>query len=151
MKKVDFLFVYEVKNREIDSVCLLGAYLETKGYSDGYINTWDSLYNAYEEYDTEVIVLSGACGNGSYKYFTSHAMSFKKAINLQWEQVLVNYARYGDGKTSWDYSGVALNIRHVSWGNDNRKFLHEKFGIDENLLRTCGYIPLDFYREEFKK
>ena len=39
VKDVDFLFIYEVRNREIDSVCLLGAYLETRGYRVGYINT----------------------------------------------------------------------------------------------------------------
>ena len=32
MRDVDFLFVYEVKNREMDSICLVGAYLEEKGY-----------------------------------------------------------------------------------------------------------------------
>ena len=45
MREVDFLFVYEVRNREMDAVCLVGAYLEEKGYRVGYINTWDRLYH----------------------------------------------------------------------------------------------------------
>lgn len=150
MKKVDFLFVYEVRNREIDSICLLGAYLEIKGYTVAYINSWDSLYILPEDITAKVVVLSAAYNNGTYKYFTSRAKSFQKAINLQWEQVLTNYVRYSKEKTSWDYSGVALHTRHICWGEDNKEYLQRKFGVNEKYLKVCGYLPLDFYREEFK-
>ena len=32
MKKVDFLFIYEVKNRELENICLLAAELEKRGF-----------------------------------------------------------------------------------------------------------------------
>ena len=35
VKKVNFLFVYETKNREIESVCLICQELERRGYSVG--------------------------------------------------------------------------------------------------------------------
>ena len=50
IKDVDFLFIYEVLNREMDSICLLGAYLERRGYSVAYLNTWDTMYNQLPEY-----------------------------------------------------------------------------------------------------
>ena len=34
MKKVDFLIEYEVKPREFDSMCLVAAYLKSKGYRE---------------------------------------------------------------------------------------------------------------------
>ena len=33
MRKYDFLFLYEVKNRELESLCLLKYELERRGYS----------------------------------------------------------------------------------------------------------------------
>lgn len=149
MKNVDFLFEYEVRNRELDSICLLGAYLETKGYRVGYVNSWDNLYHFQRSYRTKVIVISAAYNNETYNFFTSHADSFQKVVNMQWEQVLVNRIVYSEDPSSWDYSGTALSTRHVCWGEENRKYLNSRYSIPESYLRVCGYIPLDFYRKEF--
>ena len=149
-KDVDFLFIYETRNREIDSICLLGAYLEEKGYRVGYINTWDSMYHRHPEYRTGTALLSACYGDGEYAFFTGHALKFEKVVNLQWEQVIMNGVAFSKGKTDWDYSGEALRTRHVSWGENNRDYLHDKFGIDYAMTRVCGYLPLDFYREELR-
>lgn len=151
MKKVDFLFIYEVRNREIDSICLLGAYLESKGYSVGYVNTWESLYERGESYNTNVLIVSACYDNGTYEYFTSLSNRFKKVVNLQWEQIYVNKVLLLPEKTSWAYSGIALNTIHFCWGEFTQKQLHNKFGISNDYLPICGYIPLDFYREEFER
>lgn len=151
IKTVDFLFIYEVRNREIDSICLLGAYLESKGYSIQYVNSWDSLYHWHEQYRAKVLVLSAAYDDGTYDYFTSHAAAFKKAVNLQWEQVLANNIVFSTGKNSWDFSGIGLKTRHICWGQENRRYLHDRYGVDYSCLKVCGYIPLDFYRDEFRK
>ena len=50
IRDVDFLFTYEVRNRELDSICLLGAYLEKKGKLDSgkievVLTDWDKPYN----------------------------------------------------------------------------------------------------------
>ena len=34
MKKVDFLFIYEVRNRELENICLLAAELEKYGVKE---------------------------------------------------------------------------------------------------------------------
>ena len=151
MRDVDFLFVYEVRNREMDAVCLVGAYLEEKGYRVGYINTWDSLYHFQRRYDASVVILSACYDDKTYRYFTGHARSFEKAVNLQWEQVLMNGVTRENAKTDWDFSGeMPAETRHICWGENNRQYLMRRYGFPENNLRVCGYLPLDFYRPEFR-
>ncbi len=150
VQDVDFLFIYEVRSREIDSICLLGAWLETQGYKVGYINTWDSMYHWHTEYRTKVAVLSACYTTGGYNYFTAHAVSFEKVVNLQWEQVLMNCVAYSKIPTIWDFCGKSLEVRHVCWGKDNQDRLQEKYGIGHDKTRVCGYLPLDFYRKELR-
>lgn len=152
VQDVDFLFIYEVRNREIDSICLLWAYLESKGYKLGLINTWDSTYNFHPEYRAKVAVLSACYTDEAYAYFTGQALAFDKVVNMQWEQVLMNGATHGSGQTDWDFSGeIPARTRHVCWGEDNRDYLMKRYGFPAENLRVCGYLPLDFYREEFRE
>ena len=150
VEDVDFLFIYEVKPRELDSVCLLGAWLENRGYRVGYINSWDTMFHWHTEYRTKVAVLSACYNTGAYEYFLGHALSFEKVVNLQWEQVMMNFATQSKVQTGWDYYGKALEIRHVCWGENNREYLHDRYGIGYDKMRICGYLPLDFYREELR-
>ena len=152
IKDVDFLFIYEVLNREMDSICLLGAYLERRGYSVAYLNTWDTMYNQLPEYRAKVAVLSACYDDGAYAFFTGYANRFEKVINMQWEQVLMNGATRKNAKTDWDFSGeTPAETRHVCWGENNRQYLMRRYGFPEKNLRVCGYLPLDFYRPEFRE
>ena len=152
IKDVDFLFVYEVRNRELDFICLLGAYLEKQGYKIGYINTWDSIYHWTPEYRAKVIVVPACYMDETYAFFTGQqAPAFDKVVDMQWEQVLINMATHGKVQTGWDFRGEALKIRHVCWGENNREYLKERFGFREDQMRVCGYLPLDFYRSEFRE
>ena len=151
-KDVDFLFIYEVRNREIDSICLLGTYLESRGYTVAYLNTWDTMYNHNPEYRAKVAILSACYDDGVYAFFTGYAHSFEKVINMQWEQVLMNGATQENAETDWDFSGeMPGKIRHVCWGENNRRYLMARYGFRDENLRVCGYLPLDFYRPEFRE
>ncbi len=150
VRDVDFLFIYESRARELDSICLLGAWLEKRGYRVGYINTWDSMYHWHPEYRTKVALLSACYGDGEISWFTGHALGFEKVVNLQWEQVIMNGVAHSRGKNDWTYSGAALTTRHVCWGENSRTYLRERFGIADDYTRVCGYLPLDFYREELR-
>ena len=152
IRDVDFLFTYEVRNRELDSICLLGAYLEKKGYRVGYINTWDSMYHWTPEYRAKVIVVPACYTSETYAFFTGQqALKFDKVVDLQWEQVLINMVTHSKVQTGWDFRGEGLEIRHVSWGENNRDYLMERFGFSPDKTRVCGYLPLDFYRPEFRE
>ena len=150
MIKTDFLFVYEVKNRELENITLLAAELEKRGFSVAFLNTWQCLNKPFEDYETEVLVVSACYNTDTYKFFTRHACRFKKVVNLQWEQVLRNGYAEADGATSWDFSGEALATRHICWGENTKKRLMAKYNVADEFLKVCGYISLDFYRDEFK-
>lgn len=150
MKKVDFLFIYEVRNRELENVALLASEIKRRGYSVAFLNSWASLDLKYPSYDAEVLVLSACYNTGTYQFFTGHAARFKKVVNLQWEQVIKNGYAFADGITSWHFSGDGLVSRHVCWGENTKKRLSQRFSIADEFLKVCGCISLDFYRPEFK-
>ena len=150
MIKTDFLFVYEVKNRELENITLLAAELERRGFSVAFLNTWHCLSNTFPDYDAEVVVTSACYTSDTYKFFTRHACKFRKVVNLQWEQVLRNGYAEADGATSWDFAGDALVTRHICWGENTKQRLMAKYDVAEEFLKVCGYISLDFYRNEFK-
>ena len=150
MKNVDFLFVYEVKNRELENITLLAAELERRGFSVAFLNSWQCLDGKFPDYDAEVVVVSACYTTATYKFFTRHASRFRKVINLQWEQVLRNGYAEADGATSWDFSGEALVTRHICWGENTKQRLMAKYNVADEFLKVCGYISLDFYRDEFK-
>ncbi len=150
MKKVDFLFIYEVRNRELENIILLAAELEKRGYTTAFLNSWWCLEHDYEDYDAEVVIVSACYNSGTYGFFTSHAAKFKKVLNLQWEQVLRNGYAETDEVTSWDFEGEALRTMHACWGENTKRRLMKKYNVPEEFLKVCGYISLDFYRPEFK-
>ena len=151
MKKVDFLIEYEVKPREFDSMCLVAAYLESKGYTVEFVNSWECLYSRPEPCEAEVAVISACYDDGTYDYFAGMAYSFKKVVNMQWEQVLRNRVYKPHPYEFGDYIEVALKTRHVCWGEKEKAWQESMFGVPSEYLRVTGYPPLDFYRPEFKK
>lgn len=150
MKKVDFLFIYEVRNRELENICLLAAELEKRGYTTAFVNSWYASSNVIPDYEAEVVVVSACYSTNTYTFFTKYATRFKKVVNMQWEQILHNGYVESPGTTSWDFWGESLKTRHVCWGENTKNRLMTKFGVPEEFLRVCGCIPLDFYRSEFR-
>ena len=149
MKQVDFLFIYEVKNRELENISLLAAELENRGYTTAFLNSWRAVNHPYESYDANTVIISACYNTDTYRFFTNFVHSFKKVVSLQWEQVLRNGYVEAEGKTSWDFSGEALRTRHICWGENTKQRLMAKFNVPEEFLKVCGCISLDFYRPEF--
>lgn len=71
MRDVDFLFVYDVKNREFENISLLGAELERRGYKVGFQSFWHSYtHRFYTKYRTKVAVLATCYKDTVYRTFT---------------------------------------------------------------------------------
>ena len=102
------------------------------------------------EYRTKVLLLSACYSDNGYAWFTGEALEFEKVINLQWEQVIMNGVAESKGINDWYFRGEALKNRYVCWGENNQEYLHKRFGIGTGQTRVCGYLPLDFYRDNLR-
>ena len=92
-KHVDFLFVYEVKARELENICLLACELERRGYTTAIVNSWTMLKKKKDSgYSCDTLVISACYNDEVYRFFTGFARRYKKVFCLQWEQVPVNYS-----------------------------------------------------------
>ena len=144
---VDFLFIYEVKARELENVCLLACELEHRGYTVAVANSWELLVGRRTcRYSCDTLVVSACYNDEVYRFFTGLALNYKKVFCLQWEQIPSNSSYYSDKVTSWTYQGVAKQVRNICWGKANQERLTEKFDVAPDCTRITGYIPLDFYR-----
>ena len=121
-KLYDYLFVYEVKNRELENVLLLKAELEYRGYSVAIVESWSQRFHLTPPINARVIVSFALYSTYTVEYMASFAKKCDKIVNLQWEQVLTN----GDANkhhicdnNSVGVTGLARNGCHISWGENN--------------------------------
>lgn len=150
-QKVDFLFLYEVKARELENVCLLACELERRGYSTAILNTWTMLRKrSRSAYSCTTLVVSACYNEEVYRFFTGFVSHYEKVLCLQWEQIPVNYSYCSKQITSWTYQGLAKQVRNVCWGEAEQKRLVEDFGMAPDCTRVTGYLTLDFYRSMFR-
>lgn len=157
LRKVDFLFVYDVKNREYDNLCLLGGELKRRGYRVGYQSFWHSYTHLwYPRYKTRVAAIATCYKDTVYRTFTGFVGSFEKVVNLQWEQMPPNSTLESESagqwtQAEWNASGVLQHgVQYVSWGRANSKRLTDIVGVESQNICVAGYVTLDFYRPEFQ-
>lgn len=134
---LDFAIIYEHKNRELETACLIKCLLEKKGYKCEVFYLF-SFKRAVS--NPKVIIYP-------YLYHTENcreANSFlikkrRPIVNLQYEQVITKAAA-----DSGFYSpkGDAKNAMHITWGESSTKRLLEDAGIDKEHIRQVGNISL---------
>jgi len=145
MRKTDFLFIYEVKNRELENICLLKYELEKRGYSTELVETWEYVYKYHEPIEAKVVISFAMYNDDVYNYVASFASKMKKVVNLQWEQIFTNA---DDQKQSFrTIIGIAQQAVHICWGPYTvRKLV--SMGVPQNNIELTGHIALDFLRPE---
>lgn len=145
---LDFLFIYEHKVRELESICLLKAYLEQNGFTCDVLWIYD-LYKKRAKYRTykrpKVVITFALYDNRS---FFAHVINIvgmhKKIVNLQWEQVLSKKYLSLNFHTPKEFAALAT---HICWG----KSCYERLtahGV-KNAVMT-GAIQLDFLRSDLR-
>lgn len=148
MRKADFVFVYEIKPRELESIALLGCELERRGYSVAYVNTWHSYYWLFKgKISAKVAVVYAAYNSAVLNYALSHVRSFEKVVNLQWEQLL-SIGEKDDKSTYYYIQGKAEEIIHFSWGQVNYDRLVRDCHLKPERVKIIGHIGMDFFRPE---
>lgn len=147
-KNVDFVFVYEVKNREIQGISLIGYELVKRGYSVGYVNTWHALHHDDVRYRARVAIVFEAYNTAVINFALSYIEHCDTVLNMQWEELL-NDKCFDEGSI-YLLKELANKVHHVSWGTANTKHLIETCNIPKDKVHTVGHIGFDFLRDEFK-
>ena len=148
MKEYDFIIVYETKNRELESMCLLKTELENRGFSVKMVETWWCLHHVYEPVNAKVMITFALYDNAQLKYTLSFARGIKQIINMQWEQIYSN-ADEENPNSSYIIKENPKNYIHISWGQYNYKWLVKKCGISKNNVIRSGHIGADFVKPAF--
>ena len=150
MKKVDILFLYETKVRELENICLLKYELERRGYSVAILNTWNELgHTGRPKYDAKVVVTHAMYHDGIYEFVRSIVGKVPKVVNMQCEQVgTIRDDESDDAR--FVLRGVASQCMNICWGQQTVNRLVEKSKIDLAHLCLAGQITLDFCRPELR-
>ena len=158
MKKYDFVFVWEVKNRELENDCLIAYELERRGYKVGFIGTWDEQFKRSKPLKTEVVIAFALYDDALIKFIDHHVIECDKYLNMQWEQVFTNITAKLDKKSVLKHGGAksigvsekAVNAVHLCWGENSQKRLINQYEVEENNLPITGHVTLDFLRPELR-
>ena len=90
MEKLDFLFIYEHKVRELENLCLMKYELDRRGYKTKilYVEDEEALKAVKPFYYAKVAVLMACYGNHTLEWQTKDCVRFDKVIDLQWENIV---------------------------------------------------------------
>ncbi len=149
MKKVDVLFVYETRVRELESICLLKTALELRGYSTAILNTWNAIGQKVPPYDAKVVVAPSMYNNGIYDFLKEMCGAVPKVVNLQWEQI----GPVGDEEREdawYILKDLAKQCMHICWGPATYERLQNRAGIDVEHLCLAGQPAFDFCKPEYR-
>ena len=143
---VDFLFLYELKNRELENICLLKYELEKRGYSVGLINTWQYLGEKKPRINAQVMLSFALYNDKVYGFVSGYCNKYQKIINLQWEQIgTINDVNNPD--SCFYIKGIPQKAVHLAWGKATKDRL-VSCGIDGKNIKITGHVGMDFLHEK---
>lgn len=145
MLKYDVLLTYEIRNREIESVCLLRMELERRGYKVGIVPQYNTFFESPEPVEADVVLVPAYYRDRAKFYASSHTVKTDKIINLQWEQMYRNLDMTGDtylkATKPWGRSAV-----HIAWGDKTFERMTEEWHVPARNVTVTGHIAMDFLR-----
>lgn len=139
MKKIDYLLIYEHKNRELDNLCLLRAELERRGYGVDIFCRFDYQKKIKLLLSPKPRVVGCIAAYRTSSLFAQvyrYTGVVKKIINFRWEQVfsesdIENHVPSGDAK----------QVAHLCWGNLPYQQLK---GAGITKISVTGPLQMDF-------
>lgn len=145
----DFLINYEHKAREIETVCLIKAELERRGYSVEFSCTYDEdRIRGVQRRKAKVVLTPALYNDGClYGFVYSIAGFCRKVVNLQWEQALTNQDE-SDPSFYQNPKGYSTEALHLCWGEEPRNRLL-RAGVKGDRAVVVGPVQMDFLRPEF--
>lgn len=156
--RLDFLIMYEVTIREMESIVLLGNELKKRGYSVDYYSFDHANPKLYlqnkkriEKYYNKVdVVLMPSLYHDAEVYELVHYIvgNCKQIVNLRWEQAF-SFKDEADVNGYWYPHGDACKAYHLCWGKSIKETMLKTGTPDEKLLLT-GPLHMDFLRPAFE-
>lgn len=157
---VDFMILYEIPTRELESALILGNELQSRGYSVEYTSFYDVTKDNYylnrkklKRYRNNVRVLlvpSFYHNNELLDMFYLPFGKVEKIVNLRWEQYFVNEIMDDPKGHLYLYPcEKGKDAFHVCWGNVSHRNMVDA-GIHEDRLLDTGPLHMDILRDEFR-
>lgn len=149
---IDFLIIYELKKRELESVVLLGEELKRRGHSVEYFSfpARPHFLLPWLHRRARVVVTPAAYDNQALYILVYRACrAARKIVNLQWEQVWTVEAESDTSHFRFP-SEMARQVLHTCWGGHTRELLL-RAGIDAERAQVTGPIHMDFLRPEMRR
>lgn len=149
MKKYDVLLTYEIKNREIENLCLVKRELERRGYTVGMCPQYSTFFDIPEHMEANAIVIPAYYRPRAQFYASSHLDKTTKIINLQWEQ-LTNSVLENDPDALCAIKEWGKEAVHIAWGKNMHDRMVNIYGVPEKNVKVTGHITLDFLRGKLR-
>ena len=145
---LDFLILYEHIVREYESITLLKAELERRGYTAEIRQLLAKKERRLHKEDKpKVVVASAMYDNKTMNSFVYNNVGVcNKVVNLHWEQVL---SEEQENSPFFNCGEAAAYAMHTCWGEKSRDRI-VKYGVPIENTTITGAITLDFLRPEFK-
>lgn len=148
MKKPDFLFLYEHAVREYESLLLLKAELERRGYAVEIQQLLDRK-QLRRRFWAKPEVLVASCMYDD-EAINSHVYNnvgvCNKVVNLHWEQMLSDTQ---EAAPWFNFGGNAKKCIQTCWGKRTQQRLMAH-GMEEKNCPVTGAVMMDFLRPEFR-
>lgn len=148
MIKLDFLFVYEHKVRELENLCLIKYELDRRGYRTEirYIEDAENELAVKPFIYTKVLLVMSCYDNHALEWQIKNYVKFDKVIDMQWENIVYPKDEEREGAFK-NYKEIGKAVPHVSWGQQNVKRLLEAAHLDQKMVKLVGHVGMDFLRE----
>lgn len=151
---IDFLIMYEVKSRELESIVLLARELRARGYSVDFLSFDNTGINMYfqnrgllKKYKNNVrVVLTPSLYHDEEMYQLVYYVCGKceNVVNLRWEQVFSMKSQFDYDSYFYPHDDAKLAY-HVCWGKMPYRNLLE-CGVPEDNLLLTGPMQMDFLK-----
>ena len=144
-KKIDFIFRYEHKVRELESIMLLKLELEKRGYSVAFVGNYD--YKQKDNYQPKVFISPARYTNNNlYRDFMKYGL-IKKIANLQWEQVFTT-SNEEDPNFAQNIKGIGTRAVNFCWGNKTKERITNG-GVYDKCAIVVGQVNADLLKGKF--
>ena len=145
MEHYDVLITYEIKNREIENLCLIKRELERRGYSVLVRSQYETFFSSDGLVDADLVVVPGFYRSRQQFYASSHTPRTERIVNMLWEQIFntedEDNPDFVASIKPWGRDAV-----HLAWGPHMQKRLIRDWGVKEDHAPITGHIALDFLR-----